>query len=48
MTYKKPEPFLINWEITLRDLYNIHSRGKDPEFWIEILDAMRSRRNEVE
>lgn len=44
---RKPKPWKIDkgfW--TLRDLYELHPRGKNPEFWREILTALRTRRGE--
>jgi DNA-binding HxlR family transcriptional regulator len=42
---KSPRDEPIDFEMwTLADLYRIHPRGKDPEFYKEILDAIRERK----
>jgi len=32
---------------TIRDIYLYHPRGRDPDFWVEILKELRKRRNAV-
>ena len=44
---RKTKPWKIDKEFwTLRDLYELHPRGKNPEFWREILMALRTRKGE--
>lgn len=44
---RKPKPWNIDKEFwTLRDLYELHPKGKNPEFWREILNALRTRKGE--
>jgi DNA-binding HxlR family transcriptional regulator len=44
---KRPEPWKIDKEFwTLRDLYELHPKGKSPEFWQEILTALRTHKGE--
>lgn len=44
---RKPKSWKIDKEFwTLRDLYELHPRGKNPEFWREMLTALRNRKGE--
>lgn len=44
---RKPKPWKIDKEFwTLRDLYELHPKGKNPEFWREILNTLRTRKGE--
>lgn len=42
---RKPKPWKIDKEFwTLQDLYELHPKGKNPEFWREILKVLRMQK----
>lgn len=42
---KKPKPWKIDKEFwTLSDLYELHPQGKNPEFWHELLTALKAQK----
>lgn len=44
---KEPKPWKIDKEFwTLRDLYELHPQGKNPEFWQEMLTVLRTRKGQ--
>jgi len=44
---RKPKPWKIDKELwTLKDLYELHPNGKNPEFWHKILTTLKTRRGE--
>jgi hypothetical protein len=44
---RRPEPLKIDKEFwTLRDLYELHPKGKNPEFWYDIITALKTHKGE--
>ena len=44
---KEPKPWKIDKEFwTLRDIYELHPQGKNPEFWYNLVTTLKARKGE--